>query len=115
MVATPETFKNMPSASRFTGAAAETATATIAVVGPPNPDQSGGPLFRRRRPRLLNSVFNESPGIFSPAEIASANLRHDQHYGFTFAFPTTYANLLRFPESVLGKLPWDDNIGEEFC
>lgn len=47
-------------------------------------------------------------GVFSVADIAEANRRHDRHYGFNLSQNNhAYTNAFRLPESVLGELDWE--------
>ena len=45
---------------------------------------------------------------FSEDEIKRLNWLHDRRYGWTMEFSTIYTNLGRFPETVIGRLPWSE-------
>lgn len=43
-------------------------------------------------------------GAYSVEEIQVMNWEHDRRYGFSFAFPTLYSNVLRLPETYTGPI-----------
>jgi len=74
-----------------------------------NPFKSPDPKRPRRELTLgeMVALANESgTGVFSAEEIAAANRRHDQHYGWTIEYAGVYSNMARHPETVIGSLDW---------
>ena len=69
------------------------------------------PLAKRSRRELtlgeMVALANETgTGAFSQEEIAAANRRHDQKYGWSIQWAGIYTNMGRHPESVVGPLDW---------
>lgn len=62
------------------------------------------PYCMGRAKLYVHSNPEEMSGAFTMEQIAAANSRHDSRYGWTPMFSQLYTNILRHPETLIGRI-----------
>jgi hypothetical protein len=101
---TPVTISEFPSKD---GIVKPSTASQLKTSAPPG---GGFSFFQTVRSKRKSEDVPLNTGVFSQEDIAEANRRQ---YGWSNKFSSVYTNIGRFPETVIGRLTWDQSTHQD--